>query len=81
MRVPYLFAMPDLLECSNLLATIPTLAPKRFFAMWKVDHCAPPFSIAGGALLLVWHERFDAEPAHRFFRELVAEVADQIAMA
>jgi DNA-binding transcriptional LysR family regulator len=33
----------------------------------------PPFPIAPVAVAAVWHERFHADPGHRFFRQLVVE--------
>jgi hypothetical protein len=35
---------------------------------------APPFAIPSVMTYLYWHERVDADPAHRWFRELVLEL-------
>jgi len=34
---------------------------------------APPISVPPVPVAAVWHERFDAEPAHQFLRTLVVE--------
>lgn len=35
--------------------------------------CAPPIAVPPVPVAAVWHERFDAEPGHRFLRDLVGE--------
>lgn len=35
--------------------------------------CAPPIAVAPVPVAAVWHERFDAEPGHRFLRDLAGE--------
>jgi DNA-binding transcriptional LysR family regulator len=35
--------------------------------------CTPPITVPAVPVAAVWHERFDAEPGHRFLRDLVCE--------
>jgi hypothetical protein len=39
----------------------------------------PPIALRPYALSLVWHPRFDADPAHRFLREAFSRAAKEAA--
>ena len=39
----------------------------------------PPLKLEPYALSMVWHPRMDADPAHRWFRELWVQAADEVA--
>ena len=56
------------------MATLPDVAADYFCERWPLKSFPPPFPMPPPApLLMVWHPRFDAEPAHMFFREIVSQ--------
>lgn len=64
---------PLILGSSDLLCTLPGRFLRRFEAM--VDLFAPPLDIGNVELYALWHPRMRDDPAHRWFRDLVFEVA------
>lgn len=79
LRVPYLLAVPDVLAASDLIATIPRPAAEMFTRRWALESRPPPLELPTMPLTLAWHERFDADPAQRFFREQAAAVIEAFA--
>ena len=74
-RAPHLLAVPHLVAGTGLMATL----TRRFAAL----HAAPfglrllplPFLVDGFTVTQTWHRRHDEEPAHRWLRTRIAEVA------
>src|SRR5262249_6838638 len=74
LRVPHFMIAPLVVAESDLVITIPervVLAVGR--ARFAVHR--PPVALPGFTFCSFWHERNDADAAHRWFREQVAAAA------
>lgn len=67
-------ALPLALRRSDLVAAVPARTAARLASMTKLRMHELPFEHPTEADL-VWHRRDDSDRAHRWFRELLAEVA------
>jgi DNA-binding transcriptional LysR family regulator len=77
LRVPFQLAVPAALVTSDAVITVPVPIAEHYRLVWPV-RAVPvprPLQLPPSDLLLGWHERYDADPAQRWFRELVLEVA------
>jgi DNA-binding transcriptional LysR family regulator len=72
LRVPYLTAAVMAVEETPLIATMLRRAAELYAARAKVAIVAFPFKLDPERFLMGWHPRMDAEPAHLWFRELIA---------
>jgi DNA-binding transcriptional LysR family regulator len=74
LRMPSFASAPAIVASTDLCLTAPSglLASARQRLPLVV--LAPPFSIPSTTTYLYWHERVDADPGHRWFRELVLEL-------
>ena len=70
-RVPYTLAMAELLASSDLLVTTITAMADFFLARWPLQKFPLPFEAPVGPLIMCWHPRYSADPAHRFFRDVI----------
>ena len=70
-RLPYLVALVETITRSDLIATVVTPLAQFFCERWPVQMHPVPLPISLDVMELRWHPRFEADPAHRFFRELV----------
>ena len=77
MRIPSFLAAPIVVAQSDLVST----GPRKLATMHARHHAIrlvePPkaLDLPGFSLRLAWHHRFDEDPAHRWLRGLVGEVA------
>jgi DNA-binding transcriptional LysR family regulator len=74
-RVPHFLVAPLVIAESDHVITLPerlveAMAPLRRLTVHPTPIAVPPFSISQ-----FWHERNDVDPAHRWLRELVAQVS------
>jgi DNA-binding transcriptional LysR family regulator len=67
-------AVPLVVADSDLLATTAARIAQRFAAAFPLQIFRPPLELPRFTLALAWHERFRKDPAHVWFRSLVAEV-------
>lgn len=70
-RVPYLISLAEILSSSDLLASVPSPIARFFCSLWPLKRLPLPIPLEPQPVFLCWHPRFEAEPAHRFFREVV----------
>lgn len=70
-RTPYMLSLAEIVSSTDHLATLPTLMAEFLCAIWPLEMHPIPFEVAAGSMLLCWHPRFEADPAHVFFRDLV----------
>jgi DNA-binding transcriptional LysR family regulator len=54
--------------------TVPSRLAAVFGELLPVQTDPPPVPVSGFAVEMLWHERHDNDPAHRFLRELVVAV-------
>lgn len=76
LRIPQHATALAMVAESDLVLTAP--AALEAAADARVRSLAPPVALPEHAVTLVWHPRFDADPAHRWLRDQLAEVASGI---
>ncbi|MEM9013424.1 MAG: LysR family transcriptional regulator [Pseudomonadota bacterium] len=70
--------MPHVLKARRSVANVPALVAGWFARRFELE-CAPlPFPSPSFDLALVWSARLDADPAHIWFRDLVAEMVAEL---
>lgn len=73
LRLPTFAAAPRVVATTDLVLTAPaSLAP--LVADLPVVPVDAPVLLPGHALALLWHRRLDADPGHRWLREVIGEV-------
>lgn len=66
-------AASEVLAWTDLVALLPKLYADRFGKRTDMVTREPPYSLGEFQMSLAWHERMQAQPRHRWFRELVAD--------
>jgi DNA-binding transcriptional LysR family regulator len=59
---------------SDLIALLPTALARRIAPVVGLEIYAAPMPIPRVELAMVWHRRADADPAHRWMRDQIAEL-------
>ncbi|MFT3699242.1 MAG: LysR family transcriptional regulator [Kofleriaceae bacterium] len=75
MAVPHFLVVPYIIAESDLLSTMPTRVAALFADRLDLVTTSPPLEIPKFQMAIAWHERNHHDPAQRWFRELVREVA------
>jgi DNA-binding transcriptional LysR family regulator len=75
LKVPYLTAAVLAVEDTPLITTMLRRAAELYAARANVAILGFPFKLDPERILMGWHPRMDAEPAHLWFRELIAAIA------
>ncbi|MGH9936412.1 MAG: LysR family transcriptional regulator, partial [Blastocatellia bacterium] len=68
-----------IVSASNFIATVPERLAQRFGRQLKLQSLRMPIDMPPLRLTLLWHERFHADPAHRWMREIITKTAGRIA--
>ncbi len=68
--VPHFSTVPDLVASSNMIATFPERF-SRLFRHLKLRHLPVPIAMPPFRLTMVWHERRENDPAHRWLRDRI----------
>ncbi len=71
LKVRYFTAAPLILAHSDLIMTGPRRLIEYFARLLPLARYAPPLKLPTYPEEAYWHERFDADPAHRWLRDLV----------
>lgn len=74
-RTRYFMSAPLVLARSDLLLTGPSMLIRYFAELVSLQILAPPIELPTYPEEAYWHERFDADPAHAWLRELVRQTA------
>lgn len=75
LTVSSFLSVPWIIERSDLMATIPTMLYETVGDLVAVRAFPPPMQIPEIRIHMHWHERTHHDPAHRWFRQICAEVA------
>ena len=70
--------IPFILKAQAALATLPSTAAHYFARTFDLELTPPPLVTPSFEVSLAWHARTDADPAHCWFRSLVAEIVQAI---
>ena len=75
LRVPHFLAAPNLIATSDMIATLPRRVVASSAMSGRLTVFEPPFEARKFTMVAAWHARRLEEPAVRWFRDLVVEVA------
>lgn len=65
--------VPEIVARSDLLALVPARLVSR--STWSIQRLAPPFSVRGFSMAMLWHDRTHGHPGHRWLRAQIHEGA------
>jgi len=79
-EVPHFLVAPFLVEKTDVILTLAERVARTLAPVVRLRTLAPPRELAlpGFDISLVWHERHQTDPAHIWFRSLVAKVARSV---
>ena len=81
LRLPHFLAAPALVSATDLIITMPRSLAGVLAPQWPVATFAPPVPQVPYTVELVWSRHVDADEGHRWFRELVLDVAQGLSPA
>lgn len=70
--------MPFILKRRRALVNMPSVAARYYALTYGLEISAPPLPSPDFEVSLVWHARTDADPAHIWFRDLVATIVEEL---
>jgi DNA-binding transcriptional LysR family regulator len=73
--VPYFVVALDLVSRTDSALTVSERLATLYADRFRLQVLHPPISLPSYTIAQVWHPRVEADPAHRWFRQLVAHVA------
>jgi DNA-binding transcriptional LysR family regulator len=76
-EAPYL-SSGTILVTSDMVAVLGRELAKQFRAAYAIEFRDLPFAPPRLRSVMLWHKRFDDQPAHRWLRDTVARVATQL---
>ena len=76
MTLPVFTGVARAVEGSELISLVPTVLAHRFADTMHLRVCRPPMDMAIVQIVMVWHRRVSASPAHAWLR---AQIADLVA--
>lgn len=74
LRVPYFLVAPLVVARSDMILTAPASLARELAAHYPLVVLPVPFDLPGFTLHLVWHERFDDDPGHRWLRDAMIAI-------
>lgn len=77
--VPYFVTALQLVAETDYVLTVSERIAKRYAAGFGLALLEVPLKLRPYALSLVWHPRLDADPGHRFLREVILRAAKEAA--
>ncbi|MBM4366364.1 MAG: LysR family transcriptional regulator, partial [Deltaproteobacteria bacterium] len=75
LRIRYFVAAPLIVARSDCVLTLPRSLAESIAALAPLRVCDPPLALPAFRTFMVWHERSDHDPAHRWLREAVVSAA------
>lgn len=73
--VPHFGSVPFLVAASDLIATVPQRLAVQFQKQLSLQILPAPIVLPPFRMLLLWHERHHADPAHTWLRTLISATA------
>lgn len=73
-EMPYFGLVPDFLEGSELVATLPRSVANAFAARHRLVLLPPPIAVPEIRICMAWHPAFDREPRSMWLRDVVRSV-------
>jgi DNA-binding transcriptional LysR family regulator len=78
LRVPFPVLTPLIVAETDLVVTIPRWLACKFASEARLAVRRPPVRAATIRVAMLWHERSHRDPAHRWFRTVLAELAGEL---
>lgn len=79
--VTHFLAVPEMVAVTDYCATLPSLICRRLAKDPRLKVLAAPVDLGTFPVQMAWHVRYRQDPAHKWLRSLIAEVATEIARA
>jgi DNA-binding transcriptional LysR family regulator len=79
--VTHFLAVPEMVAVSDYCATLPRQICRRLARDERLKILPAPVDLGTFPVELAWHVRYRSDPAHRWLRSLIAEVAKEHDMA
>ena len=79
--VTHFLSIPELVAVTDYCTTLPTLICRRIALDPRLKVLAPPVDLGTFPVQMAWHVRHRNDPAHRWLRGLIGEVARQVEQA
>ena len=73
--VPHFMSIPFLVAQTDFIATVPERLAHKFSRQLKLQVLSIPIEMPPLRLTLLWHERFQADPAHQWLREQIINLS------
>lgn len=77
-RVSHFLSVPMVVARTNYVAALDRRVAMAFAKALGLVVLAPPIELPVGRVGQVWHESVDADPGHRWFRGVIAEVSSTL---
>jgi DNA-binding transcriptional LysR family regulator len=74
---PHSLVVAELLEASNMIAIVPSPLVEPLVKERNLHAKALPYEAPSTTLRVIWHRRFEHDPAHMWLRGLLLELADR----
>ena len=74
LRVPHFVALADVLESSDLMATVPEVFARRSARRFQLSYRAHPVELPTIEIRVFWHSKYHQDPANRWLREMIVEL-------
>lgn len=71
LRVPHYVALADVLEATDLVATVPEAFAQRSVKHFDLEYCAHPIELPPIEIALYWHTKYQRDRASRWMRDLI----------
>jgi LysR family transcriptional regulator, mexEF-oprN operon transcriptional activator len=76
--VPGLLSMLQMVAAGEVVASLPLCTAKLCQQWADIEIHDLPFAIGKVQFFMVWHERFDADPAHTWLRDNIREICAEL---
>ncbi len=79
--VTHFLAVPEMIAATDYCATLPTQICRRLTHDKRLKFIPAPVDLGTFPVQMAWHVRYRNDPAHRWLRQVVADVCREIAAA
>lgn len=79
--VTHFLAVPEMVAVTDYCATLPTLICRRLAHDPRLKFLPAPVDLGTFPVHMAWHVRYRHDPAHRWLRTLISDVAREVAGA
>lgn len=76
--VPYFGLVAAIIECTDMIATVPRRVAERLVKISRTQIVPAPIALGEFTCIQVWHPRYDSDPAHRWLRELIKKISQSV---